>query len=127
MIGQHIFANVMLNHQEENRRPLLKCCKDEDNYRAELLNIFHWVNYILVEKHRAKAQGNVVLEMLFRGRIVTIIGIKKKSDPIHFYDISSSWWVPSQIWDVNYAFMWHINVHAYIQKIFNKWLYSSSL
>lgn len=47
------------------------------------------MHYILVEKHRAKAQWNVVLEV-FGGRIVTIIGIKKKSDPVHLYDISST-------------------------------------
>jgi len=39
----------------------------------------------------------MALEMLFRGKNVTIIGTQK--NPIHFYDISSGWQVHSQIYN----------------------------
>lgn len=92
MIGQHVFTNVMLRQWEKNRRPLLKGSKDEDNYKADLLNIFHWVDYILVRKHRDRAQRNVTLELLFTGKDITIVGARKekeKGDPAHLHDISN--------------------------------------
>lgn len=42
------------------------------------------MNYTLVGKHWARAQRNMVLEILFKGKDVTIIGTKKKKKKVTY-------------------------------------------